>query len=369
MGGADKNARAALGRSMLEWSVRAMAARTLRRARSGRHAAGPRGASSKLSDAMRDVQVVAGGERRSDSVRNGVAATARRSCSFTMPRGRSRHRRWPMPSPRRRRNMAPRCRSCLSSTRSSAPAAAMLGESVDRAGLVRTQTPQGARRELLLDAIRGRGLRALHRRSGAAREPRHRGRHRPGRGDEPQGHRARGSRNRARDRRCARGSVARPRVGLGQDSHGFGPDLGLRLGGIDDRDAPRLYGHSDGDVVLHAARDGSPRPPPGKATLAGSSRRRIRGRPALPAPTSCARPSTKASAGGLGGRIGAGVVGRCPAQARRPSGSTPWRERVAQLLASIATRWPSPRRPATSTATRARAASSAPPAWLPLHRR
>ena len=29
----------------------------------------------------------------------------------------------------------------------------MLGESVDREGLVRTQTPQGARRELLLDAL------------------------------------------------------------------------------------------------------------------------------------------------------------------------------------------------------------------------
>jgi 2-C-methyl-D-erythritol 4-phosphate cytidylyltransferase/2-C-methyl-D-erythritol 2,4-cyclodiphosphate synthase len=43
------------------------------------------------------------------------------------------------------------------------------------------------------------------------------------------------------------------RIGLGQDSHGFGPDLGLRLGGIVIDDAPRLHGHSDGDVVLHAA--------------------------------------------------------------------------------------------------------------------
>ena len=41
-------------------------------------------------------------------------------------------------------------------------------------------------------------------------------------------------------------------MGLGQDSHGFGPDLGLSLGGIQIDNAPRLYGHSDGDVVLHA---------------------------------------------------------------------------------------------------------------------
>ncbi len=42
------------------------------------------------------------------------------------------------------------------------------------------------------------------------------------------------------------------RVGIGRDSHPFGPGDGLRLGGIDIDAAPRLYGHSDGDVALHA---------------------------------------------------------------------------------------------------------------------
>ena len=45
------------------------------------------------------------------------------------------------------------------------------------------------------------------------------------------------------------------RVGLGHDSHPFGPATGLRLGGIEIEGAPRLAGHSDGDVVLHAVAD------------------------------------------------------------------------------------------------------------------
>ena len=48
-------------------------------------------------------------------------------------------------------------------------------------------------------------------------------------------------------------SLARP--GIGHDSHPFGPDMGLRLGGIEIDGAPRLAGHSDGDVVLHAVAD------------------------------------------------------------------------------------------------------------------
>lgn len=42
------------------------------------------------------------------------------------------------------------------------------------------------------------------------------------------------------------------RVGFGHDRHPFGPGDGLRLGGIDLDAAPRLHGHSDGDVALHA---------------------------------------------------------------------------------------------------------------------
>ncbi|HYN70786.1 MAG TPA: 2-C-methyl-D-erythritol 2,4-cyclodiphosphate synthase [Candidatus Eisenbacteria bacterium] len=45
------------------------------------------------------------------------------------------------------------------------------------------------------------------------------------------------------------------RVGLGVDSHPFGPAEPLRLGGIEIAGAPRLFGHSDGDVALHALAD------------------------------------------------------------------------------------------------------------------
>jgi 2-C-methyl-D-erythritol 4-phosphate cytidylyltransferase / 2-C-methyl-D-erythritol 2,4-cyclodiphosphate synthase len=45
------------------------------------------------------------------------------------------------------------------------------------------------------------------------------------------------------------------RVGIGHDSHPFGPGGPLALGGIVIDGAPRLHGHSDGDVVLHALAD------------------------------------------------------------------------------------------------------------------
>lgn len=44
----------------------------------------------------------------------------------------------------------------------------------------------------------------------------------------------------------------RTRTGIGHDSHPFGPGSPLRLGGVAIGRAPRLAGHSDGDVALHA---------------------------------------------------------------------------------------------------------------------
>lgn len=45
------------------------------------------------------------------------------------------------------------------------------------------------------------------------------------------------------------------RVGIGQDLHPFGAGSPLILGGVTIAGAPRLDGHSDGDVVLHAIAD------------------------------------------------------------------------------------------------------------------
>jgi 2-C-methyl-D-erythritol 4-phosphate cytidylyltransferase / 2-C-methyl-D-erythritol 2,4-cyclodiphosphate synthase len=49
--------------------------------------------------------------------------------------------------------------------------------------------------------------------------------------------------------------AARGRIGLGTDSHPFGPGEPLALGGLRIEGAPRLAGHSDGDVALHAVAD------------------------------------------------------------------------------------------------------------------
>ena len=44
-------------------------------------------------------------------------------------------------------------------------------------------------------------------------------------------------------------------VGLGHDAHPFGAGYPLFLGGVEFPGVPRLSGHSDGDVVLHAVAD------------------------------------------------------------------------------------------------------------------
>ena len=51
------------------------------------------------------------------------------------------------------------------------------------------------------------------------------------------------------------GAAAGRRPGIGHDSHPFGPGEPLALGGIEIAGAPRLHGHSDGDVALHAVCD------------------------------------------------------------------------------------------------------------------
>jgi 2-C-methyl-D-erythritol 2,4-cyclodiphosphate synthase len=49
--------------------------------------------------------------------------------------------------------------------------------------------------------------------------------------------------------------TATGRIGLGTDGHPFGPGEPLVLGGLRIDGAPRLAGHSDGDVALHAVAD------------------------------------------------------------------------------------------------------------------
>lgn len=126
-------------------------------------------------------------------------------------------------------------------------------ETVDRAGLGAAQTPQGATRALLLDAwTRFPPDRPPEFTDEAAlleacRIPVHAI---PG---EPTNLKVTVSDDLARVERAL--ELEPPRIGFGHDSHPFGPGRPLRLGGIELGEAPRLAGHSDGDVVLHAVAD------------------------------------------------------------------------------------------------------------------
>lgn len=127
----------------------------------------------------------------------------------------------------------------------------------DRAGLFRAQTPQGARRALLLAALEahaGGGDEILDEAELLARDGV------PVRVVEGEAMNVKVTlpddlmlaRRLAGDRA---GDAGGRRFALGTDSHPFGPGLGLRLGGLLFDGAPRLFGHSDGDAVLHAICD------------------------------------------------------------------------------------------------------------------
>jgi 2-C-methyl-D-erythritol 4-phosphate cytidylyltransferase/2-C-methyl-D-erythritol 2,4-cyclodiphosphate synthase len=127
----------------------------------------------------------------------------------------------------------------------------MLGESVDRAGLVRVQTPQAFRLGVLVDAF------AQWSGGNAS--------------DESTVVRAAGNRiamvegdpmlekltvpadwERAEAFQAAR---LVPRIGLGFDVHAFSGDGPIMMGGIEVPHERGLAGHSDADVVLHAITD------------------------------------------------------------------------------------------------------------------
>lgn len=247
MGGADKMNELLLGRSLLQWSVEHMAAaqsiaRVIVVARPDRVA--ELAAQKWLSD----TTVVAGGARRSDSVRAGVAAA---TADVVLVHDGAR----PLASPA----LADAVAAAAAEHGAAVPVVPVvdslkrdggmtLGESVGRDGLVRAQTPQGARRQLLLDAMAAAGDEAF---SDEAALLESRGIAIATVPGEATNVKVTLREDLELVRALARGS-SESRVGLGQDSHGFGPDLGLWLGGIQIDAAPRLFGHSDGDVVLHA---------------------------------------------------------------------------------------------------------------------
>ena len=129
-----------------------------------------------------------------------------------------------------------------------------LGELVDRTDLAAGQTPQGARAGLLAEALR------RHPATGGERFTDEAAlmmacaiRVHPVPGD-PVNLKVTLPADLARAAAFVAAREHR-RVGTGMDSHPFGPGAPLRLGGLEFPGVPRLYGHSDGDVVLHATAD------------------------------------------------------------------------------------------------------------------
>jgi 2-C-methyl-D-erythritol 4-phosphate cytidylyltransferase/2-C-methyl-D-erythritol 2,4-cyclodiphosphate synthase len=128
-----------------------------------------------------------------------------------------------------------------------------IGSTVDRTGLAAAQTPQGVRLDLLREAYRRfppGGPDSFTDEAAlleACTIPVHVV---PGQPDN-----LKVTLPADLDRAAAILAPDRPRVGFGDDGHPFGPGSPLALGGIELPGAPRLHGHSDGDVVVHAVAD------------------------------------------------------------------------------------------------------------------
>jgi 2-C-methyl-D-erythritol 2,4-cyclodiphosphate synthase len=308
MGGLDKLEAELEGRSVLRWSVEALAAAGVGRivivtspARIATIAA-----AGWLPDSV--VAVVAGAERRQESVAAGVAALAEAVAETrdAAPEGddttaRPSRRTTPVDPvilvhDAARPLVSPELvRAVAAATATYGAAIPVLpvtetlkkldgervGATVDRANVVAAQTPQGVRRSLLerayaayppdgpetwtdeaslLEACRI----AVHAISGEATNlkvtvPVDLERARamldgglvPGRPAMPA---ISGGPERARSGAPA-AFLPPGRVGLGTDNHPFGPGEPLVLGGLQIAGAPRLVGHSDGDVAIHAVAD------------------------------------------------------------------------------------------------------------------
>ncbi len=269
MGGQDKLGAVVGGRPLLAWTLEAVA-----RASSVAHivvvTAGSKvaeiAAAAWLPDAV--SAVVAGGARRQDSVAAGVAALPEGPAdSVILVHDGAR----PMVSPDLVDAVA-RAASIHGAAIPVLPVVDTLKRvgdgritgTVERSGLVAAQTPQGVRREVLADAYtafppdgpstwtdEASLLEAC--RIAVYAIPGDAANLKVTLPDDL----ARVAAALVRAGRMEGSAAVGPavRVGIGDDEHSFGPGSPLALGGITIAAAPRLHGHSDGDVALHAVCD------------------------------------------------------------------------------------------------------------------
>ena len=261
MGGIDKSRASIGGRPALRWAVDAMrgsaAVRRIIVVTAADRLTELR-AEPWMSEA--DVSVVAGGARRQDSVARGVRAA---DAEVVLVHDAAR--------PLATSALADRVAEAAAAHGAAIPvipvadslklvANGVVAGTADRSTLFRAQTPQAARRGLLLAAIDawadGPELfgdeQELLARNGVPVVTV------PG---EAAALKITESADLDAVRALARNAAAEPapaavRYAWGTDSHPFGSLDGLRLAGLDFPEAPRLHGHSDGDVALHAVCDG-----------------------------------------------------------------------------------------------------------------
>jgi 2-C-methyl-D-erythritol 4-phosphate cytidylyltransferase/2-C-methyl-D-erythritol 2,4-cyclodiphosphate synthase len=260
MGGIDKVTAPLLGRPLLSWTLDAIAAAGAVR-RIVVVAAPER--VDELADAewlrRTGATVVPGGARRQESVAAGVAAT---DAPLVLVHDGAR----PLVTASLVDAVAAAVRQHgaaipvlpVAETLKQVGGSRVLG-TVARDGLAAAQTPQGARRDVLLDAFAAHdptGVEEFTDEAGLLERQGHVVATVEGEATNIKVTRAEDL-DRAAAVLVARGSGAGepPRTGRGSDIHPFGPEDGLALGGILIPEAPRLHGHSDGDVVLHAIAD------------------------------------------------------------------------------------------------------------------
>src|SRR4051794_12172558 len=251
MGGIDKLNVELGGKPLLAWSIDAMkAAKSVRRVIVVANADRVDSLARQAWFGASDATLVAGGAERSESVRAGVRAT---DAGVVLVHDGAR----PLASPA----LADAVASAAAEHGAAIPVVPIadslkaardgrLGAGVDREGLVAAQTPQGARRQLLLDAFEAAGGKPFTDEAGLLQA------------NGVNVHIVAGEVSNLKVtlpddldlvRAIAVGrSATATRSGYGQDSHQFGRQDGLWLGGLHIPEAPRLHGHSDGDAVLHA---------------------------------------------------------------------------------------------------------------------
>ncbi len=262
MGGRDKLAADLYGKPVLAWSLAALAASPLvdriALVQTAEQAAGPR--PSWLPSKV--IAVVAGGNRRQESVAAGIRALEA-APPDDGPDGGSRvllvH---DGARPLVTRALVEAVARAAAEHGAAIPVVPVsetlkridrdvVTATIDRAGAALAQTPQGVRWDVLREALRRvRPEDALELTDEAALLEAADIAVRAVPGDPANLKITRPDDLAMAESRLA--AAGATRTGFAADGHAFGPGTVLRLGGVEIAGAPRLHGHSDGDAALHA---------------------------------------------------------------------------------------------------------------------